>query len=200
MGCDVQPTYGFPVTALADADRPLLALWQRHRRYRGRLVAAVVMSTINKVADVVPEPAHRRSHRRRRAGRRLVRRHAPRDRLALRASLGWLAAFNVLVWVIESGSQYVADVLWRGLAQGIEHDLRVEAYDHAQHLDMSWHEGRASGTTLATLNDDVNQARALPRRRGGRDPADGAQRRARRRGLRCLQPPGSSSSPSCPSR
>lgn len=61
------------------------------------------------------------------------------------------------MWVIESASQYVADVLWRGLAQGVEHDLRVEAYDHAQHLDMGWHEGRASGTTLATLNDDVNQ-------------------------------------------
>jgi ATP-binding cassette subfamily B protein len=61
------------------------------------------------------------------------------------------------VWVVESLSQYVADVLWRGLAQGVEHDLRVEAYDHAQHLHMGWHEARGSGSTLATLNDDVNQ-------------------------------------------
>ena len=73
------------------------------------------------------------------------------------AQLGWLAAINVVIWVVESISEYVAAVLWRGLAQGVEHDLRVEAYDHVQHLDLSWHEARPSGTTLATLNDDVNQ-------------------------------------------
>jgi ATP-binding cassette subfamily B protein len=73
------------------------------------------------------------------------------------AQLGWLAAINVVVWVVESVSDYLADVLWRGLAQGIEHELRVEAYDHAQHLDLGWHESRPQGTTLATLNDDVNQ-------------------------------------------
>ncbi len=48
-------------------------------------------------------------------------------------------------------------MLWRGLAQGVEHDLRVEAYDHVQHLDLGWHEARPAGSTLATLNDDVNQ-------------------------------------------
>ncbi|WP_404385872.1 ABC transporter ATP-binding protein/permease [Knoellia locipacati] len=136
--------------------RPLSALWQRHRRYRGRLVAAVTMSTVNKVADVVPELLIG-------AAVDVVVRGDDSwigSLLGVEsryAQLGWLAAFNVVVWVIESLSQYVADVLWRGLAQGVEHDLRVEAYDHAQHLDMSWHEGRASGTTLATLNDDVNQ-------------------------------------------
>ncbi|MFC7490762.1 MULTISPECIES: ABC transporter ATP-binding protein [unclassified Knoellia] len=144
------------MTALAGPDRPLSALWERHRRYRGRLVAAVTMSTINKVADVVPELLIG-------AAVDVVVRGTDSYVGTLLgvesryAQLGWLAAINVVVWVIESLSQYVADVLWRGLAQGIEHDLRVEAYDHAQHLDMSWHEGRASGTTLATLNDDVNQ-------------------------------------------
>lgn len=76
---------------------------------------------------------------------------------SLYGQLAWLAAFNAVVWTVESISEYVAQVLWRGLAQGVEHDLRVEAYDHAQHLDMSWHESRASGSTVATLNDDVNQ-------------------------------------------
>ncbi|MFW5470476.1 ABC transporter ATP-binding protein [Knoellia sp. CPCC 206435] len=144
------------MTRLAAPDRPLSALWERHRRYRGRLVAAVTMSTVNKVADVVPELLIG-------AAVDVVVRGTDSYVGTLLgvesryAQLAWLAAINVVVWVIESLSQYVADVLWRGLAQGIEHDLRVEAYDHAQHLDMSWHEGRASGTTLATLNDDVNQ-------------------------------------------
>ena len=144
------------MTRLAGPDRPLSALWERHRRYRGRLVAAVTMSTVNKVADVVPELLIGA------AVDVVVRGNDSYVGTVLGvesryAQLGWLAAINVVVWVIESLSQYVADVLWRGLAQGVEHDLRVEAYDHAQHLDMSWHEGRASGTTLATLNDDVNQ-------------------------------------------
>jgi ATP-binding cassette, subfamily B, bacterial len=140
----------------AEADRPLRALWARHRAYRGRLVAALVMSTVNKVADVVPELLIG-------AAVDVVVRGEQSFAATLLgvdsryAQLGWLAAINVAVWAIESVSQYVADVLWRGLAQGVEHDLRVEAYDHAQHLDMGWHESRRSGTTLATLNDDVNQ-------------------------------------------
>jgi len=144
------------VTRAASPDRPLAALWQRHRRYRGRLVAAVTMSTVNKVADVVPELLIG-------AAVDVVVRGQDSfvgEVLGVESrysQLAWLAVINVVVWVVESVSQYVADVLWRGLAQGVEHDLRVEAYDHAQHLDMSWHEGRASGTTLATLNDDVNQ-------------------------------------------
>ncbi len=137
-------------------DRPLRSLWQRHRRYRGRFVAAVTMSTINKVADVVPELLIGA------AVDVVVRGDGSFVGSVLGvesryAQLGWLAAINVVVWIVESLSEYVADVYWRGLAQGVEHDLRIEAYDHVQHLDMAWHESRAQGTTLATLNDDVNQ-------------------------------------------
>lgn len=114
------------------------------------------MSTINKVADVMPELLIG-------AAVDVVVRGDDSfvgDLLGVDsrfAQLGWIAVINVVVWIIESASEYVADVLWRGLAQGVEHELRVEAYDHAQRLDMSWHESRATGTTLATLNDDVNQ-------------------------------------------
>ena len=140
----------------AAQERPLRALWHRQQRFRGRFVLAVVMSTVNKVADVVPELLIG-------AAIDVVVRGADSwigtvlgvD--SRYSQLAWLAAINVVVWIIESASQYVADVLWRGLAQGIEHELRVEAYDHAQHLDLGWHESRAQGTTLATLNDDVNQ-------------------------------------------
>jgi ATP-binding cassette subfamily B protein len=143
-------------TVLGTPERPLSALWLRHRRYRRRFVAAVTASTINKVADVVPELLIGA------AVDVVVRGDGSFVGSLLGvesryAQLAWLAAFNVVVWIIESLSEYVADVLWRGLAQGIEHELRVEAYDHAQHLDMSWHESRGSGSTLATLNDDVNQ-------------------------------------------
>lgn len=137
-------------------ERPLGALWRRYRGFRGRFVLAVAMSTLNKVADVVPELLIG-------AAVDVVVRGADSfvgDLLGVEsryAQLGWLAAINLVVWIIESASEYAADVLWRGLAQGIEHDLRVEAYDHAQHLHLGWHEARPQGSTLATLNDDVNQ-------------------------------------------
>lgn len=137
-------------------DQPLRALWQRYRAYRGRFVAAVTFSVINKVADVVPELLIGA------AVDVVIRGDGSWAGEVLGvesryAQLGWLAAINVLVWIIESASEYVAAVGWRGLAQGIEHDLRVDAYDHAQHLDVTWHESRSGGSTLATLNDDVNQ-------------------------------------------
>ena len=140
----------------AAPDQPLRALWQRYRNYRARFVGAVTASTINKIADVMPEILIG-------AAVDVVVRGDDSFVASLLgvesryAQLAWLAAFNVVVWVIESLSEYVADVLFRGLAQGVEHDLRVEAYDHVQHLDMGWHERRSTGSTLATLNDDVNQ-------------------------------------------
>src|SRR5689334_25113183 len=113
----------------ASPTRPLRALWQRHRAYRGRFVLAVTMSTINKVADVVPELLIGA------AVDVVVRGDASfvGEVLGVEsrfAQLGWLAVINAVVWVVESLSEYVASVLWRGLAQGVEHDLRVEAYDH----------------------------------------------------------------------
>lgn len=114
------------------------------------------MSTINKTADVMPELLIG-------AAVDIVVRGNDSFVAGLLgvesryAQLAWIAGFNVVIWIIESLSQYVADVLWRGLAQGVEHDLRTEAYDHVQRLDLGWHEIRPAGATLATLNDDVNQ-------------------------------------------
>ncbi len=138
------------------ADQPLRALWQRYRAYRARFVGAVVASTVNKVADVAPELLIGA------AVDVVVRGEASfvGEVLGVESryeQLVWIAVVNVVVWIIESASEYVASVLWRGLAQGVEHDLRVEAYDHVQHLDLGWHETRPAGVTLATLNDDVNQ-------------------------------------------
>ncbi len=138
------------------ADQPLRALWQRYRAYRARFIGAVVASSVNKVADVAPELLIGA------AVDVVVRGDASfvGEVLGVESryeQLVWIAVVNVIVWIIESGSEYVASVLWRGLAQGVEHDLRVEAYDHVQHLDLGWHEIRPAGATLATLNDDVNQ-------------------------------------------
>jgi ATP-binding cassette subfamily B protein len=120
------------------------------------VIAAITATVLNKIVDVMPELLIG-------AAIDVVVRGSDsfvadlfgvEDRFA---QLGWIAAINVLVWIIESLTDYAAALLWRGLAQQVEHELRVEAYDRVQQLDIEWHEQRTTGGTLSVLNDDVNQ-------------------------------------------
>ena len=60
-------------------------------------------------------------------------------------------------------------MLWRGLAQGVEHDLRVEAYDHVQHLD------------LGLARDAARRARRSPRSTTTSTSSSGSSTSGRRR-------------------
>lgn len=135
---------------------PFLRLWHYARRHRRRLVLAAVMSTVNKACDVVPElligvaidVIVRGSDS------FLSSLFGISDRFD---QLAVLAALNVVAWILESLTDYLAQVLWRGLAQAIQHDFRLAAYRHVQHLEVAWFEDTTSGGLLAVLNDDVNQ-------------------------------------------
>ena len=69
----------------------------------------------------------------------------------------FLGFITFLIWALESFFEYLYMIEWRGLAQKVEHKLRVDAYDHAQKLDLSWHEKQTTGNISAILNDDINQ-------------------------------------------
>jgi len=69
----------------------------------------------------------------------------------------FLGAATFIIWALESTFEYLYLIRWRGLAQKVEHSLRVSAYDHAQKLDISWHESKMTGDIAAVLNDDINQ-------------------------------------------
>ncbi len=69
----------------------------------------------------------------------------------------FLGILTVIVWGFESLFQYLYSVLWRNLAQSVQHDLRQDAYDHLQSLDMVYFEDRSTGSLISVLNDDVNQ-------------------------------------------
>jgi ATP-binding cassette subfamily B protein len=120
------------------------------------MVLAAVFSTINKFCDVVPELLIGV------AIDVIVRGESSflseifgvTDRFD---QLLILAGLNAVAWVLESLSDYVAHVLWRGLAQAIQHDFRMAAYRHVQQLEVAWFEDTTSGGLLAVLNDDVNQ-------------------------------------------
>ena len=68
-----------------------------------------------------------------------------------------LSFLTVIMWGLESLSQYGAEQLWRNLAQTLQHELRVDAYRHLQQLELAYFEDRSTGRLLAILNDDINQ-------------------------------------------
>ena len=93
-----------PEPVSPDAVQPLRDLWRRYGAYRTRFVGAVAASTVNKVADVVPELLIGA------AVDVVVRGDASfvGEVLGVEsrfAQLGWLAVINAVVWVVESLSQ-----------------------------------------------------------------------------------------------
>jgi ATP-binding cassette subfamily B protein len=68
-----------------------------------------------------------------------------------------LAVLSFVIWSAESLFEYLYGVLWRNLAQTVQHELRLEAYDHLQKLEMGFFEAGSSGRLMAVLNDDINQ-------------------------------------------
>lgn len=74
-----------------------------------------------------------------------------------RQQLVVLAVLTFLVWALESAFEYLYAVLWRNLAQSVQHDLRLDAYGRIQELELGYFEDRSTGGLMAVLNDDVNQ-------------------------------------------
>jgi ATP-binding cassette subfamily B protein len=73
------------------------------------------------------------------------------------AQLALLAVLSFAIWSAESLFEYLYGVLWRNLAQTVQHELRLETYDHLQKLEMGFFETSSSGRLMAVLGDDINQ-------------------------------------------
>jgi ATP-binding cassette subfamily B protein len=139
-----------------DAVPPLVRLWRYTGGHRRTVVGAITFSVLNKLADVAPELLIG-------AAVDVVVREG--DSLVASVlgvedrfhQLLALAVLNVLIWVAESVTDFVASVLWRNLAQTVEHEARMDAYRHIQELELAWFEDQSTGGLLSILNDDVNQ-------------------------------------------
>ena len=68
-----------------------------------------------------------------------------------------LSILTVIIWVLESLFEYIYGVLWRNLAQTVQHELRLDAYSHIQELEMAWFSDQSKGELMSILNDDINQ-------------------------------------------
>ena len=73
------------------------------------------------------------------------------------AQLVVLSILSALVWILESAFEYAYTLLWRNLAQEVQHDIRLDAYSHVQNLELAYFEERSTGALLSVLNDDINQ-------------------------------------------
>ncbi|MEO0974031.1 MAG: ABC transporter transmembrane domain-containing protein, partial [Pseudomonadota bacterium] len=142
-------------TAAQSSFRALRRLLTYARGYRRRIVNASVCSVINKLFDVAPEILIG-------IAIDVVVRQQDSFVAALgitdaRAQMLLLAGLTLAIWAGESLFEYLYLVLWRNIAQDLQHGLRLDAYEHVQRLDLTYFENRASGNLVAILNDDVNQ-------------------------------------------
>ena len=68
-----------------------------------------------------------------------------------------LSVLTFIIWGLESLFEYFYGILWRNLAQTVQHELRLETFSHVQKQGMGWFDERQKGDVLAILNDDINQ-------------------------------------------
>jgi ATP-binding cassette subfamily B protein len=134
---------------------PLVRLWGYARPHRRAMIVASLHSILNKIFDLAPPLL---------IGAAVDT--VVEKQNSIIAHLGvvdvgnqlWvLAGATVVIWVLESTFEYLYKVAWRNLAQTLQHDLRIDAYDHVQHLKLAYFEDRTTGGLLSVLNDDINQ-------------------------------------------
>ena len=134
---------------------PLIRLLRNQSRQQRLILFAVICSILNKVFDLAPPVLIGIS-----------------IDVVIREKSSWLSSYgftsvphqlsilafaSFIIWTAESFFEYLYALLWRNLAQRTQHNLRIEAYDHLQKLEMSFFENDSSGRLLAILNDDINQ-------------------------------------------
>jgi ATP-binding cassette subfamily B protein len=121
------------------------------RPWRNKVRFASICSILNKVFDIAPEVLIG-------VAVDLV----VEKQNSFVASLGFssiesqvifLGVVTFVIWALESMFEYIYSIQWRGLAQVVEHEVRVSAYDHAQRLGLSWHENQSTGNITAILNE-----------------------------------------------
>ena len=134
---------------------PLNRLWHFAAGHRRQTILAILCSVLNKIFDLAPPVL---------IGAAVDVVVAQQDSIVAQfgfpevsTQLWILAILTVIIWGLESAFEYAFSVLWRNLAQTLQHELRVETYGHVQTLEMAYFEDRSTGGLMAVLNDDINQ-------------------------------------------
>ncbi len=143
------------MTVLSIDNQPLWRLLHYGKPYQAQIWSAIANSILNTVLDLAPPyligiaidiVVHQENAFISRFG--ITR---------IPGQLALLSLLTLLIWSLESLTEYLYCRLWRNLAQTLQHQLRVDAYSHLQSLELSYFEDRSSGMLLSILNDDINQ-------------------------------------------
>lgn len=136
-------------------NRPFLQLLQYMRPHRITVIFATLFSILNKLFDLAPPFLISA------AIDIVVRREnsifGSIGISDLEMQLVFLGFLTFIIWSLESLFEYIYKVYWRNLAQTVEHELRMDAYDHLQNLELEYFEDRQTGGLMSILNDDINQ-------------------------------------------
>ena len=134
---------------------PFMRLLKYARNYRQQIWIATTCSILNKFFDLAPPVLIG-------AAIDLVLQKEnfwanPFGVQGLAAQLFVLSAISGVIWGLESIFEYAYALQWRNLAQTVQHDLRLDTYQHLQELELAFFEERNSGELMSILSDDVNQ-------------------------------------------
>ncbi|MFZ6686735.1 ABC transporter ATP-binding protein [Undibacterium sp. SXout11W] len=139
---------------------PLKKLLHYAKQYRSDFRLAALYSVLNKFFDILPEVL---------IGVAVdIVVNGDKSFLAKRVLGGFgivdtwhqlifLGLVNALIWGGESWFEYLLSLKWRKLAQNLQHDLRLDTYDHVQKLEMAYFENQRTGNLMSVLNEDINQ-------------------------------------------
>jgi ATP-binding cassette subfamily B protein len=125
------------------------------RPFRRIYLSATVYSFLNKLFDLMPEILLGIA----------VNTVVARDESWL-ANLGFhdlkvqlvlLALMTMVAYGLESLFEYLFSIRWWGLAQLVQHNFRMQAFEHVQKSTISSFSKQKTGNLLAILNDDINQ-------------------------------------------
>ena len=140
---------------MVDVERPLRTILSRSDAPKGKIRLAILCSILNKIWDLAPPLL---------IG--VAVDVVVRKEDSLLAQWGIIDPWNQLIvlaiatfviWGLESLFEYFYAILWRNLAQTVQHNLRITTFDHVQHQSMAWFDEHQKGDLLAIMNDDVNQ-------------------------------------------
>ncbi|MBW4506970.1 MAG: ABC transporter ATP-binding protein/permease [Scytonematopsis contorta HA4267-MV1] len=139
----------------SNSTHPFLRLLNYGQQYRQQVFQATAFSILNKIFDLAPPWL---------IGTAVDILVQQQDSIIGRFGVKdvfWqfvlLSGVTILIWMLESLSEYGFDRLWRNLAQNIQHNLRLDAYRHLQELESAYFEERSTGGLLSILSDDINQ-------------------------------------------
>ncbi|QRV17969.1 ABC transporter ATP-binding protein (plasmid) [Haloterrigena salifodinae] len=71
--------------------------------------------------------------------------------------LYYLGGLTVIAYLVQAVSHYCSRYFFQTTAQRLQHDLRLDTYDHMQRLSLDFFNNHQTGGMMSILNSDINR-------------------------------------------